>query len=334
VARTQLENGSGQQARRTIETLLAEFPQYADAHDLMGRMHIDLGDFAQALATYRLAASITPRSLTRLQKQGALAFYIGDIDEAAEVLHRAVQLDPHNRLFDLQTLALICLVEYERGDAAALHRMHRRIQAVQKLHPESARLRHLVLVADTLAQAQNGDLNGARASLAHLADERQDTDFDVEAASNLLSTLARLHHHGITHDQAVAWAHDLGLRFCASSAATELLCGAARDHPDMQAELRAAHDAIGKVCESAMDLSRKGQPREAVLALIAAATQSRNARELDLADRLLRHHQSSIADAPALRQQIREAQQRYCSKGSRLPITHAGREAGALALNI
>ena len=91
IARVELESGQLQQATRTLESLIGEQPTYADAYDVMGRVQVEQGDMAAALETHRSATELTPASVSRLQKQGMLAFYMGERDEATEALeaHRA-----------------------------------------------------------------------------------------------------------------------------------------------------------------------------------------------------------------------------------------------------
>jgi CheY-like chemotaxis protein len=60
IARAEADAGANQQARRTIENLIADNPAYADAYDLMGRIHVDQGDFSSALTTYRTPAHSRP----------------------------------------------------------------------------------------------------------------------------------------------------------------------------------------------------------------------------------------------------------------------------------
>ena len=92
VARAQIEAGAGPAGKRTLESLISDQPGFADAYDVMGRVQVDQGQFAEALATYRTATQLTPGSITRLQRQGMLAFYLGENDEAKKALERATLL--------------------------------------------------------------------------------------------------------------------------------------------------------------------------------------------------------------------------------------------------
>ena len=65
VARSLLDSGQTVHAASTLENLISEDPNYSDAYDVMGRAQFELGKFDQALATYRIAAELTPASITR-----------------------------------------------------------------------------------------------------------------------------------------------------------------------------------------------------------------------------------------------------------------------------
>ncbi|MEY2690178.1 MAG: hypothetical protein RL375_4378, partial [Pseudomonadota bacterium] len=333
IARAEVEAGSAHQAKRTLENLIADNPGYADAYDLLGRMHIDQGDFVNALATYRSASALTPRSLTRLQKQGTLAYYSGELAEAEQVLDRAVALDNHNRMFDMQTLVMLALLKFERGDQVGLHKVHARLRAVLTRYPDSLRLQRLNSVANLLRMAGGSDLEAVRAELTTWGGQLRAEDFDVEAASNLIALLAQLRPHGVMPDQTPAWGRTLGLRFCVSNSATELLCAAGRGHTPLQDALRVAHDEINACCERNLDLSLNGQPGDAVKNLLLQGSETLNARVIDLTGKLLQRHGDKLSDKDTLMAEAQSLRKRYCAQGGRLTLTERGREAGALSLN-
>jgi CheY-like chemotaxis protein len=51
VARVQLADGDVGQARRTLESLMGDCPQYADSYDVMGKVQMEQGQIMEALAT-------------------------------------------------------------------------------------------------------------------------------------------------------------------------------------------------------------------------------------------------------------------------------------------
>ena len=85
-----------------VQNLLAEEPKYADAYDVLGRIHAEQGDLAGAIAAYRQAVEITPFSVARTQKYGILAWYAAEPDEACAALEHAARIGGESPLFDHQ----------------------------------------------------------------------------------------------------------------------------------------------------------------------------------------------------------------------------------------
>ena len=116
VARAQLDGGKLQQARRTLEVLIADDPSHADAYDVMGRVHVEQGALGEALETYRMATQLTPGSIERLQRQGMLAFYMGEHAEARRALERAASIGITSKMFDLQSMVLLAFARFHGRD--------------------------------------------------------------------------------------------------------------------------------------------------------------------------------------------------------------------------
>ena len=74
VARSLLDSGQTVRAASTLDNLISEDPSYSDAYDVMGRAQFELGKFDQALATYKMAAELTPASISRLQNLGMMSY--------------------------------------------------------------------------------------------------------------------------------------------------------------------------------------------------------------------------------------------------------------------
>jgi hypothetical protein len=102
--------------------VLADQPDSADAHDLIGRILVEQCDFEGALREYRAAASLTPGCLLRGQHAGALAFYQGANSEALERLEHTLGLGVQSKLFDALSLVLIALLRFDAGDEAGVLR--------------------------------------------------------------------------------------------------------------------------------------------------------------------------------------------------------------------
>ncbi len=333
IARVELESGQLQQATRTLESLIGEQPTFADAYDVMGRVQVEQGDMAAALETYRSATELTPASVSRLQKQGMLAFYMGEHDEAVQALERTVRIGISSKMFDCQSLVLLTFLHTDKRDAKAFARaLHHLERAVEK-RPESARLRRLLETAQILQALIERQAGAAVQAARHLARQVREEDFDFEAAANLLAALARLARTEIQLPDGETWVTETAERFCASKASTDMLALAAAPHPPYEAAVRAAQHGIATAAEKAMTHSLNGEPAVTVRTLLDLGGRTLNAKLLETAGLVLNRHGAKIADGAALGEQIAALRQRFCTRGTQVALgTSAGRSAGGLTL--
>lgn len=333
IARVELESGQLQQATRTLESLIGEQPTYADAYDVMGRVQVEQGDMAAALETYRSATELTPASVSRLQKQGMLAFYMGERDEATEALERTVRIGISSKMFDCQSLVLLTFLHTDKRDAKAFARAIGHLERAVEKRPESTRLRRLLETSRILQALVERQTAAAVQAARHLARQARDDDFDFEAAANLIAALARLAGTEIQLPDGEAWVSEVATRFCASKASTDMLALAAAPHAPYEEAVRAAHQTITSAAEKAMTHSLNGEPAATVRALLDLGGQTLNAKLLDMAGLVLNRHGAKIPDGASLGEQITGLRQRYCTRGTQVALgTSAGRSAGGLTL--
>lgn len=332
IARTEFEEGQLPQARRTLESLISEQPTYADAYDVMGRVQIEQGDLAGALETFRNAAQITPHSVTRLQKQGMLAFFNQQPDEAIDAMERCVRAGIGSKMFDCQTLVLLCLLHFDKRDTRGFNRSFDNLAQAAERAPNSTRLQRFALLSKVfkaLNERQVGDCVG---HVKELVGDMRSQSFDFEAATNLLSVLGRLRNTEIQLEDDDAWVTTLANRFCVSKAATEMLCRAASGHEPYAELIRSGQQGISSMAEKAMTHSVTGSPAIAVQALMAKGTETLNAKLIELAGLVLTRHASKIGDSADMSQLINELKNKYCSQGTQVNLGHGGRAAGGLSL--
>ncbi len=333
IARVELESGQLQQATRTLESLIGEQPTYADAYDVMGRVHVEQGDMAAALATYRNATELTPASVSRLQKQGMLAFYMGESEEATDALERTVRIGLSSKMFDCQSLVLLAFLHTDKRDTKAFARAIGHLERAVEKRPESARLRRLLETARILQALVERQTAAAVQAARHLARQIRDEDFDFEAAANLIAALARLSGTEIQLPDGGAWISEVATRFCASKASTDMLALAAAPHPPYEALVREAHVTISTSAEKAMTHSLNGEPGVTVRTLLELGGQTLNAKLLDMAGLVLNRHGAKIPDSAQIGEQIAGLRRRYCSRGTQVALgTAVGRSAGGLTL--
>jgi CheY-like chemotaxis protein len=335
VARAQIEAGQGPAGRCTLESLIADQPGFADAYDVMGRAQVEQGQFEEALATYRTATQLTPGSIARLQRQGMLAFYLGEADEARRALERATTLGISSQMFDFQSLVLLAITRFIDRDAKGLQRCADNLRHALEKTPDSTRLQRfaaMVAIFHLMLQRQVGQVVAQTRALAR---QIVQPDFDFEAASNLVAVLAHLTAAELRLDEAEPWIDALALRFATTRSLSELLARAAAAHAPFAQRLRERHQDVTRIAEQAMSHSLAGEPRAAATALIAAGERTMNAKLVDMARLVLQRHADKIADANALLAQADALRRRWGAASANTPMTaDAGRQSGGVALRM
>jgi DNA-binding response OmpR family regulator len=316
IARTLAARGAADQALSTLENLLAAEPRYADAYDVLGKLHAEEGNLPAAMKAFEQASRITPASVQRAQKFGILAYYAGEPQLAQAALQRAAQLGSSSRQFDPQTLLLLALLHHRGGEADSLQACQAQLEAAQARHsglagPEGLRLQRFGLIVQALGCALRSEPEPAAALASQLASQVEQPDFDIEAATNLLSLLGALRSTGLPLAEGEAWVRGLGLRFCISRHATEMLAQAAQAHRPYQLGLRQAHAEIGVLAQAALGQVLAGEPQAAVEQLLAHTEATRNAKLLHSAAATLARYRGQIADAALLQARCQALQAQW-----------------------
>jgi len=334
VARAQLDGGDTQKAIGALETLIGEDGNYADAYDVLGRAQFELGRFDRALDTYKMAAQLTPHSISRMQNLGMLTYYCGDRHEAEKILGRAVRLGITSKMFDSQTLVLLALARLDRGDRKGLD--HCQTDLARLLEQRDAGLRLQRQHTLMLAMVAIHDQQFARSVelIRQLSKEIRQPDFDFEAASNLLALLSRLSQRSIQLDECESVVQAIGLRYGNSRAMTDLLAAAAESFPSYAEMVRQCHGTILKHAENAIALSVKGQPGQAVSELLARGEETQSGKLIETAFLVLQRHAAKIPEAQALGEQVDRLRATYRTATSRPGSIHQQRQAGGLSLRV
>jgi CheY-like chemotaxis protein len=333
VARSYVEEGNTQQAKRTLESLLSDNPGYADAYDVMGRVQVEQGDLTGALETYRRACDLTPSSVTRLQKAGMLAFYAGEGEEAERALDRAAVVGISSKMFDMQTLVLQAFLKFDKGDTRGLARTFDNLGHAREKMPDNVRLQRFFELVTVLKTLQERQLARVVSHLKDMVREIREEGFDFEAACNLTSLLVRVLRTEVALPDGDLWVTSIAKRFCISKATSDMLAALAKAVPPYAQIVRDVHHEIGVMAEQAMTHSVKGSPEKAVATLLQQGQDTLNAKLIDLAGRVLQRHKDRIGDAQvdlARRQGL--LRDRFGIDGSGINITDIGREGGTVAL--
>ncbi len=333
IARSQLDGGKVQQARRTLEVLIADDPSHADAYDVMGRVHVEQGSLTEALETYRMATQLTPGSIERLQRQGMLAFYCGEHAEARRALERAATIGITSKMFDLQSMVLLAFARFRDKDGKGLQRCADNVRHVLEKNPKSTRLRRFAALIDTLYLMHNRQVARVLEELREMAQDIRQPNFDIEAALNMVSLLSELAAAELQLGAADEWIDTIAMRFCVSRSLSELLAKACGVYPPYAEQVRGAHAKILALAEAAMNHSLNGEPRAAAKALLTHGGKTLNTKLIDMARMVLLRHAEKVTDAADLQS---EADELYAKLASATTPgfggAAAGRQTGGLAL--
>jgi len=333
IARSQLEGGKVQQARRTLEVLISDDPSHADAYDVMGRVHVEQGSLGDALETYRMATQLTPGSIERLQRQGMLAFYVGEHAEARRALERAATIGITSKMFDMQSMVLLAFARFRDKDGKGLQRCADNVRHVLERNSESRRLRRFGALIDTMVLMQNRQIARVLENLRSMARDIRQPDYDIEAALNMVTLLSELAAAELQLEEANEWVDNLAMRFCVSKSLSELLARAAGTYPPYSDRVRGAHAKVLALAEASMNHSLNGEPRAAAKALLAHGAKTQNTKLIDMARMVLQRHAEKIDDAADLHAMADELYAQFASVTT--PGFNAGnnnRQSGGLAL--
>ena len=328
LARAEVAAGQLPAASRILESLIAEQPSYADAYDVMGRVQVDQGNLSAALETYRDAAKITPHSIGRLQKQGMLAFFMGETEEAAKALDRTMRIGITSKMFDCQSLVLLSMLHFDRRDSKELSRVVANLQVAADKRPESARLQRFLRVVSVFQTLNARKVAECVELVKALANEIRLEDFDYESATNLLAVLGRLRKTEIQLDAADLWVNEMAHRFCVSKASCEMLCHATGNDLAYSTLIREGQQGIASMAEKAMTHSVSGSPAAAVEALLQKGSETLNAKLIELASAVLNRHSAKIGNREAIGMKISDLKTRYCTKGTQVNVGQASTRMG------
>ena len=325
--------GDAATARQLIQSVLAEEPDAADAHDLMGRILVEQCDFDGALQSYRQAAAITPGCLLRNQHAGALAFYQGQSAEALKLLERSLGLGVQSKLFDALTLLLIAVLRHDAGDRAGVGSMREQLVRYRERFPQSRRLARFVQAADVLVLAVNGQEDRSLESLRALSRQSGDDDFDLEAANTILLLWARQAKDPSRQAAHAEVIEQLSMRFCTSKAITEVLLASARREEPATTLIKRCQAQVAALSERAMDLSLQGEFAQAVELLLEHGQRSLNAKWLEVAGLIARRNRDRWPEADTYAQRAAQLLTRSCATVNHIAgIQRSGRSPGGLQL--
>ena len=317
VARARLAMGELAAARRLLETLVKEVPDYADAHDLLGRVLVEQGEFEPALESFRIASNLTPGCLLRMQHRGTLAFYQRRKDEAAQQLERTIALGRKSKLFDALCLVLLGLLKFDQRDSRGVASVMDQVTSMSEAFPNSIRLGRVRQMLIGLLAILNRRPEEALVVARALAADVMQPGFDLEAAALTISLWVRLPTGEVPLKEFDTLMRQASLRFCVSKACTEVLASSADKLGTAEETVRNCHTVVNNIAEQALNKSLSGEAAAAVDMLLHQGEHTRNAKLIDMAGAVARRHAKHVADIDAVQQQVKTMQNDYCA-----PLTH------------
>ncbi len=332
VARSLLDEGQTSKALSTLENLISEDPCYADAYDVMGRAQFEQGKLDAALATYKMASTLTPASISRLQNLGMMCYYSNEHKEAEKILDKTTRLGLESKMFDSQTLVLLAFLRLEISDKKGLQRCHDDFIRIIERHPENERNRRLASIVDALLLIEQRQYAQVVEVVRTMCRHVKDPEFDFESASNLLALLAQLANKAIQLDEVENVVTTIGMRYCGTRALCEVLAGSASVHKPYAERIRGSHLQILKAAESAMALSLAGNPQAAVQDLIRHGQITLCGKLIETAYLVMHRYADKIENMKDLSAQIHDLRERYKTHISRASIAEQKRQAGGLTL--
>lgn len=335
LARTLLESQQAPQAKKLLQNLVKEAPEFAEGHDLLGKLQVEQGDMTDALETYKRAWNVTPSSITRSAKLGAISFYMGDAQEAKRPLERAAALGANSKMFDQQSLVLLALVRFDAKDSKGIrHCLNTLENALQKT-PDNMRLTRQVQIVKMLAMLCDRQMAQVQAGMGHLAAQLEASDLDVEGACNILSLLSRLPPEMGRSTDTHQWVDGLVWRFSGTKAGGQLMTASSEKSPDQQEQVAQVLIQAQAAVQQAMTYALAGERRHTVTELINLAKKWRNAKWADMAAQALDRHKDHITDFDALSATIKDLKKQFSGQPSKLPLGNEdGRQSGGLSLRV
>ncbi len=335
MARSYFDSQETQKARLMLEKLTREQPEFAEGHDMLGSLQIDQGELDEACAAYQKAWEITPSSITRSVRLGAMNFYVGDKSEAARPLERAAAWGGGSKMFDHQSMVLLAFLRFDDKDSKGVRRCLSSLESALEKMPDQTRLTRMVNIVRITALLAEHKVPAALGRVDSLAEQLDANDLDVEAACNLISLLSRLPEEEARSPIHQEWIEQLTWRFSGNKAATQLMEAASAPLQSQQEQIQSIVKQAQTTVQAALTHALAGERRHTVTELLNLATKWRNAKWAEMAQLALERHRAHIPDADKLEPMIKALRQSITGHPSKLPLgLDTGRQTGGLNLRV
>jgi hypothetical protein len=294
---------------------------------------MEQGEVEAARATYETATQLTPECILRLQHTGTLNFYSGEPARATELLERAWTIGKRSRLFDYLTMLLLVFIRFDKRQTSGLEIALENLSKVASNHTQSVRLRRFERISKAMWEVSTGHSEKGFAIAREVSSDSMRPAFDMEAAMNVLSMLARLVGKGFPMDEFESIVCRIARRFAVSKAASQVLLKAALERPDVEEWLSNSLAETSKIAQKGIDMSLDAKVEEAIEMLLRNGEVSFNSRIIELAGQLLKRHRGKLDSADRLIDRQGVLARRFCIPSTHIAgIRRSGRSSGGLLL--
>ncbi|MDB5793070.1 MAG: transcriptional regulator [Massilia sp.] len=136
LARAEFAQGRIEQARETLQALVAANPRLMAAYDLLARCHESAGDHAQAQKILEEAVAISPHLVRRLRKLGEVALEAGDVQTAEKSFKQVVGKARYSEFRDPEDHVRLVKALVRRGDMLGASGVVRDLERSMRASPE------------------------------------------------------------------------------------------------------------------------------------------------------------------------------------------------------
>ena len=137
LARAQFAQGRVEEARDTLQALVAANPRLMAAYDLLARCHEALGQAAQAQKILEEAVALSPHMVRRLRKLGEIALEAGDAAAAEKSFKQVVAKARYSEFRDPEDHLRLAQALVKRGDILGASGVVRDLERSMRAGPET-----------------------------------------------------------------------------------------------------------------------------------------------------------------------------------------------------
>jgi len=295
IGRALAEQGRHDKAIDILDSVAQSEGEHSDAYDLMARIYIEKGDTERALSIYKLAMEATPLSVSRLQRYGFAALYYGDESSGIAALKRSVDVGINSKSFDFQTFFVLARYYGLQGKAEEVTSLLKSALSFRDREMIPSHLAsHIISEIEFIQGLTCGEMGVCNEIARKICSEIYSHSFEFWQACNLVSMLSILKSNAVRVPGDVDHVEYLGLRYSHNEFTEKWLMSFLLPGDDWAALLSGSHKRVFDRTGAALRFCIDGKYSEAAMDIVAYAEQIKNARAIDVADRVLQRYGSKI----------------------------------------